>query len=94
MVKKKLWEPATGNIELRTKRRSWKKKQPIFKQKKQVQQANQDNTAKNKTTKMNIDSTLDISSKASSVADVVHNVVQKKSHTAKKKKKNNIFLEK
>ena len=87
MVKKQLWEPAKGNIKLRTKRRSWKKKQPIFKQKKQVELAMQDNTAKDKTTKMNIDSTLDISNKASSVADVVHNVVQKKSHTGKKKKK-------
>ena len=94
MVKNRLWEPAKGNIELPTKRRSWKKKQPIFKQKKQVELPIQDNTAKNNTTKMNIDSTLDISTKVSSDADVVHNVVEKKSHTAKKKKKNNIFLKK
>ena len=86
MVKKQLWEPAKGNIELPTKRRSWKKKQPVFKQKKQVDLALQNNTTKQKTTKMDIDCMLDIGIKPS-VADVVHDVVQKKSLKTKKKKK-------
>ena len=86
MVKKQLWEPAKGNIELPTKRRSWKKKQPVFKQKKQVDLALQNNTAKQKTTKMDIDCMLDIGIKPS-VADVVHDVVQKKLLKTGKRKK-------
>ena len=48
MVKKQIWEPARGNIELPTKRRSWKKKKPALKGKKHVQVPMQKGAAKHK----------------------------------------------
>ena len=87
MVEKQIWEPAKGKIERPTKRRSSKKKKPVFKQMKHVDLASQNNTAKSKKKKKTTDCLHDIGNKNSSVVNAVHGVTLKKSSATIKKKK-------
>ena len=86
MVKKKVWEPADGDINLPTKRRSRKKTKPVLMQKKHVDFTLPNSTASNQTKKKPTKPVHDIGIKDSFATGVTQTVPEEKSQTSEEKK--------
>ena len=85
-LKKKGWEPADGDIELPTKKRSRKKKKPVLKQKKHVDFTLPKSAAKNKKKKKPTKAIHDIDIKDSFPTGVLQTELQEKSQPSEEKK--------
>ena len=79
LVKKKVWEPADGDIERPTKRRSRKKTKPVLMQKKHVDFTLPNSTASNQTKKKPTKPVHDIGIKDSFAIGVTQTVPEEKS---------------
>ena len=84
-----MWKPTDGDIELSTKRRSWKKRKLVHHQKRHVGLTLKNTTAEGKIKKKKKNTSEpmhDIGIKDSFVTNVLQLVPQEKSHTSEEKK--------